>query len=230
VEPGQLSALLLVGGSARMPLVSRTVTEQLGCVPTVLGDEDQVARGAVLALSAPTAAADIVAPTTSGATAIPSTGADTEAVRATLERLRPDVVVNTTAFHNVPRCETSPDLAFTVNAVAPLHLARACTDLGARLVHDAGGHRAARRSLPGPWSAWGGDRRRPRPRRPVPPRPLSIRRSIPAGNATQLIAPPRSPRRATARVLDSAPPTSVPRSTPMQHQQSVPQRSTPASR
>ena len=58
VEPGQLTALLLVGGSARIPLLARTVTEQLGCVPTVHGDEDLVARGAVFALSAPTAAAD----------------------------------------------------------------------------------------------------------------------------------------------------------------------------
>ena len=56
VEPGQLTALLLVGGSARIPLVARTVAEQLGCVPTVRGDEDLVARGAVFALSAPTAA------------------------------------------------------------------------------------------------------------------------------------------------------------------------------
>jgi dTDP-4-dehydrorhamnose reductase len=60
---------------------------------------------------------------------------DTDAVRATLERVKPNVVVNTAAFHNVPRCETSPDLAFSVNAVAPLHLARTCTEIGARLVH-----------------------------------------------------------------------------------------------
>ena len=38
LEPGELTALLLVGGSARIPLVARTVTEQLGCVPTVHGD------------------------------------------------------------------------------------------------------------------------------------------------------------------------------------------------
>ena len=37
VEPSELTALLLVGGSARMPLVARTVTEQLGRVPTVRG-------------------------------------------------------------------------------------------------------------------------------------------------------------------------------------------------
>lgn len=51
LEPGGLAALLLVGGSARIPLVARAVTEQLGCVPTVHTDPDLVARGAVLALS-----------------------------------------------------------------------------------------------------------------------------------------------------------------------------------
>jgi molecular chaperone DnaK len=52
LEPGDLAALLLVGGSARIPLVARAVTEQLGCVPTVHTDPDLVARGAVLALAA----------------------------------------------------------------------------------------------------------------------------------------------------------------------------------
>ena len=61
LEPGQLTALLLVGGSARIPLVARTVTEQLGCVPTVHGAPDLVARGAVLALAAPAAAVDAAA-------------------------------------------------------------------------------------------------------------------------------------------------------------------------
>jgi actin-like ATPase involved in cell morphogenesis len=51
LEPGDLAALLLVGGSARIPLVVRAVTEQLGCVPTVHTDPDLVARGAVLALA-----------------------------------------------------------------------------------------------------------------------------------------------------------------------------------
>jgi len=61
LEPGQLAALMLVGGSARIPLVARTVTEQLGCVPTVHGAPDLVARGAVLALAAPAAAVDAAA-------------------------------------------------------------------------------------------------------------------------------------------------------------------------
>ena len=60
---------------------------------------------------------------------------DAEAVRELLGRLRPDVMVNTAAFHNVPRCETEPGRAFALNAVAPWNLAHACRDLGARLVH-----------------------------------------------------------------------------------------------
>jgi len=60
---------------------------------------------------------------------------DPAAVRATLERLRPDVVVNTAAFHNVPRCEAEEERAFALNAVAARRLAQACSALGARLVH-----------------------------------------------------------------------------------------------
>jgi dTDP-4-dehydrorhamnose reductase len=61
--------------------------------------------------------------------------ADADAVRAALERLAPQVVVNTAAFHNVPKCEASPADAFAINAVAVVHLARACSAVGARLVH-----------------------------------------------------------------------------------------------
>jgi dTDP-4-dehydrorhamnose reductase len=60
---------------------------------------------------------------------------DPEAVQATLARLRPDVVVNTAAFHQVPRCETAQADAYAVNAIAASHLARSCAALGARLVH-----------------------------------------------------------------------------------------------
>jgi dTDP-4-dehydrorhamnose reductase len=60
---------------------------------------------------------------------------DPDAIRTTVERLRPAIVVNTAAFHNVPRCETEPEKAFALNAIAPRRLARACSDVGARLVH-----------------------------------------------------------------------------------------------
>jgi dTDP-4-dehydrorhamnose reductase len=60
---------------------------------------------------------------------------DESAVRGVLGRLRPDIVVNTAAFHNVPRCETEVERAYALNAVAPRRLARVCAELGARLVH-----------------------------------------------------------------------------------------------
>jgi dTDP-4-dehydrorhamnose reductase len=60
---------------------------------------------------------------------------DDAAVRRVLAELRPDVVVNTAAFHNVPKCETEVERAYALNAVAPRRLARVCKELGARLVH-----------------------------------------------------------------------------------------------
>jgi len=49
--------------------------------------------------------------------------------------LCPSVVINTAAFHNVPKCEEEPDMAFAVNATGAKNLAVACQDCGARLVH-----------------------------------------------------------------------------------------------
>jgi len=60
---------------------------------------------------------------------------DPDAVATTIERLRPAIVVNSAAFHNVPRCENEPAAAYALNAIAPRHLARCCTAAGARLVH-----------------------------------------------------------------------------------------------
>ena len=48
---------------------------------------------------------------------------------------KPSVVINSAAMTNVDVCETERDLARTVNADAAGAMARACTDLGARLVH-----------------------------------------------------------------------------------------------
>ncbi len=50
-----------------------------------------------------------------------------EAIAAALDRFRPDCVVNTAAFHDVPRCETEPERAFRVNCVAVRDLAAACS-------------------------------------------------------------------------------------------------------
>jgi len=70
---------------------------------------------------------------------IPATRADADvtdadAVRALVERHRPDVVVNTTAFHYLPDCEADPQRAFAVNAVGGWNVARAARAVGARVV------------------------------------------------------------------------------------------------
>ena len=57
-----------------------------------------------------------------------------EAVRAAIADLRPDVVINTAAFHNVPKCESEPLEAFRVNCVAVRYLAAACNETRCRLV------------------------------------------------------------------------------------------------
>ncbi|MDT0348226.1 Hsp70 family protein [Pseudonocardia charpentierae] len=77
LEPGDLAALLLVGGSARIPLVERAVTAQLGCVPTVHTDPDLVARGAVLALA--TVGVDEPAPVLAVSAPLAVTSPDSEA-------------------------------------------------------------------------------------------------------------------------------------------------------
>jgi dTDP-4-dehydrorhamnose reductase len=60
---------------------------------------------------------------------------DATAVATVLARHTPRIVVNTAAFHNVPRCETEPEAAYRVNAIAPRWLAQECAKHGARLVH-----------------------------------------------------------------------------------------------
>jgi molecular chaperone DnaK len=83
LEAGDLATLLLVGGSARIPLVARAVTEQLGCVPTVHTDPDLVARGAVLALAA--VGVDEPAPVPAVAAPLVVTLPDSEADDAAVE-------------------------------------------------------------------------------------------------------------------------------------------------
>jgi len=57
-----------------------------------------------------------------------------EAVRDTLMRLRPEVVINAGALTQVDRCETETALAMRINGEAVGWLAAACSALDARLV------------------------------------------------------------------------------------------------
>jgi dTDP-4-dehydrorhamnose reductase len=60
---------------------------------------------------------------------------DGGAVASLLDRVRPDVVFNATAYNRVDAAEAEPGAAFAVNSVAPYLLARASHDVGAPLVH-----------------------------------------------------------------------------------------------
>jgi dTDP-4-dehydrorhamnose reductase len=58
-----------------------------------------------------------------------------EIVASLVRRTKPSIVINSAAMTNVDVCETERDVARTVNAEAPGAVARACTDIGARLIH-----------------------------------------------------------------------------------------------
>src|SRR5262250_1770527 len=60
---------------------------------------------------------------------------DAERARGLLRALRPDVVVNTSAFHKVDVCEDEPAASFAVNATGGYNLARLATELDFTLVH-----------------------------------------------------------------------------------------------
>ena len=60
---------------------------------------------------------------------------DSVLVQQTLEKVRPDVVISTAAFHKVEECEKRPALSFEVNAIGPRNLADTCRRIDAVLVH-----------------------------------------------------------------------------------------------
>ena len=82
---------------------------------------------------------------------------------ATVRALRPDVIVNAAAYTAVDKAESEPELARTVNALAPGVLAQEAAKLGALLVHystdyvfDGSGSRPwTEADTPGPLSVYG---------------------------------------------------------------------------
>jgi dTDP-4-dehydrorhamnose reductase len=56
-------------------------------------------------------------------------------VREALGGLRPELVVNTSAFHHVEKCEADPALAFAVNGIGARNLAQITEETGATLMH-----------------------------------------------------------------------------------------------
>jgi dTDP-4-dehydrorhamnose reductase len=60
---------------------------------------------------------------------------NSESCRRVLEAIRPDLVINTAAFHNVPKCESEAEQAFRINALGPKSLAELSEEIGFDLVH-----------------------------------------------------------------------------------------------
>jgi dTDP-4-dehydrorhamnose reductase len=60
---------------------------------------------------------------------------DYEGVGRILGEHKPDVVINTAAYHRVDECEDYPERAMEVNALAVRNLAAACKEIDAALVH-----------------------------------------------------------------------------------------------
>jgi dTDP-4-dehydrorhamnose reductase len=52
-----------------------------------------------------------------------------------LKAIMPDVVVNTSAFHHVEKCEADPEKAFAVNGLGARNLALVGRDVGSVLIH-----------------------------------------------------------------------------------------------
>ena len=60
---------------------------------------------------------------------------DFETTRKTITKINPDVVIHTAAFTDVDKCETDPDLAYKLNAVATRNVAVCCQRFDAAMVY-----------------------------------------------------------------------------------------------
>jgi len=69
-----------------------------------------------------------------GCTALKLDKCDREAVFELLEKIKPDVVIDTAALHNVDYCETHPEEAWKVNVEGTRNVAEACKKVGAKII------------------------------------------------------------------------------------------------
>ena len=61
--------------------------------------------------------------------------ADPDGIRLVVKDAQPDIIVNATAYTNVDKAESEPDLAMAINGIGPGILAEEAKRLGAALVH-----------------------------------------------------------------------------------------------
>jgi len=89
--------------------------------------------------------------------------ARTDNLQASVEALRPDLIINAAAHTAVDQAESEPELAFAINATAPGLLAQAACTLGVPLIHYStdyvfDGHKSApytEADTPNPLSVYG---------------------------------------------------------------------------
>ncbi len=60
---------------------------------------------------------------------------DSDSIQATLDSVRPTVVINCAAYTAVDKAESEPELAFSINAEAPMKLAKACLERNIFFIH-----------------------------------------------------------------------------------------------
>lgn len=58
-----------------------------------------------------------------------------DSVKTALNQIRPEIVINTAAFHHVEKCEADPSQAFAINGIGARNVAQVADLLGAKLVH-----------------------------------------------------------------------------------------------
>jgi dTDP-4-dehydrorhamnose reductase len=90
---------------------------------------------------------------------------ETVGVGETLRRHRPEVVINTAAYHKVDECEVNVERSFAVNVYGVRNLALACKETGCKLLHmstdyvfgadKARGKPYTETDVPGPTNVYG---------------------------------------------------------------------------
>jgi dTDP-4-dehydrorhamnose reductase len=61
--------------------------------------------------------------------------ADIDSTANVLKDAKPDIVINTAAFHDVPRCEKEPETAFKVNGLGARNVAEVCNEVDSVSMH-----------------------------------------------------------------------------------------------
>ncbi len=60
-----------------------------------------------------------------------------DSVNRVLKAIKPQIIINTSAFHNVPECEKNPIKSFEVNSLGPRNLSLISKELDSILIHTS---------------------------------------------------------------------------------------------